>query len=296
MSLDPDQVERVRNALVQLVDRAGAERGLPGTQAVEALAALCDGFRAKEHGYRGLRDFAERHIPELRVVGHRGVDVVYGRKEWSDIVPVPRDGASPDWWRLWVSPGAKHAMLIDPTDLSLRASDGSSVTPPDGILIRPASTSIHRDTGRQFLQTDLPATVRAELEQILADPNPLWWRAWNEALRTSSLELFEKWMAYRQESLEVALDASLKQNGLSSEQAGVVLDAVRRSRPGPLMRVRKPAPRPSARSSVRPFNSDLGAIVGEVVGRMHDSELRRLELPLGLVLDALAARSQKSES
>jgi hypothetical protein len=121
-------VASIAEALVHEVLSAGSSRGLLGAEAGALLTRLRPAYK-QEFSVKNLREFVERHVPDLRVIGTRGGDLIYGLAEWPSLrledqrQADGRDRESP--WRVWVSPNARVSLAVNKQTNSTHSAGSS---------------------------------------------------------------------------------------------------------------------------------------------------------------------------
>lgn len=275
-----------KEALLSEISRQGPTRGLTGASAGVLLKRRFEDFNPRRYGSEKLRQLIEQQIPELRVVGASGGDVIYGLAQWRSIeAPAARMGSS--LWKIWVSPSSPFSIAVDQETHAARKIERGDRRPSE-LEVPPASPEQHRQVAESFLrqrQEQLGPELAAELAAFLKD-HPSWWMAWMEKLRESPT-LNSDWLHFRHAALREALIEALKARGLDEQSAGTAIDAIRRSgRRGPGAEISgRPTAPGEIRSEKQPVN--LLQLVRAVVDRMGEAELRNLTLRLGDVLDEL---------
>lgn len=276
--------ETIANELLAHIRQAGPTLG---AKLGVLIRTLHPGFQPARYQARNLREFLERYAPQLRVVAKSGPDPIYGLG--GDQVAVTRaqaEPSGPDLWRVWVSPAASYSLVIDKDTGRVRAGVGGQQASEAQVVLEPAPLDIHRALARSFLETITDTALRLELAGYL-ESEPQWWRRWLQVLHRN-LQALAGWYEHRQRGLQEAFRDALRQAGLGEPQATAALGAIvssRQMRPG----TRRP---PSVGGAAGPLR--LLEIVHRVTSRMSEQELRCLNLPLGLVLDAVEGLQGRS--
>lgn len=248
-----------------------------GSQVGFVVKQVDPSFQPANFGLTKLSEFIAEHIPQVRPVGTSGLDIVYGLAGW----PSVQDASLDTWmdpWRVWTSPNSRQIVAVDRQSLRARVSTPAAVSPSE-IAVHPAPASTHLAIAKAFLATDevAAAPLLGQLSDALNARPDSWWRAWQDELRGTELQ--SAWLAFRHEKLREALVEALVSAGMPGEDAFAVIRMLRQ-RP-------TKARRASAQALSGLRNSDIATLVHQVVDRMTDDDLRRLSLPLGLVLDAM---------
>lgn len=233
---------------------------------------------------RNLRDFVERFVDGVSVVGRSGMDVIYGLS--SEASGAPMHGSSrssgPDvnLWRVWVSPNSPYALEINKVAGSVGHVPRPALSGEDVARLEPAPRERHEEIAREF-------ALRVETER--GTPLPKvggaegWWYDWQRSLNTLGLE--SEWQQHRSSALEAQLRASLEELGLSEEARQQALTTIVRDRTARRRTTN------SGHPPIEDARSELEAIALAAIPRMDVSDLRALKIPLGVVLDVMAQRS-----
>ncbi len=260
---------------------AARERAVQGSELAQRLRARFPGWTPQAAGARNLRDFVDRFVDGVGVIGHSGMDVVYGTSDLAvdavrpDAHPSP-DSAETNFWRVWVSPNSPYALLID-----LESGQVTQVPRPEsqtgsGEVLQPASSEVHEEIAKEFA-SKFP--TEAQRSAIIGG-NPGWWREWQAGLKAEGLEA--AWLEYRTSRLESTLrerlrDMVVEPAVLEKVFAGIVKG--RGARPRVVGTKRTP------QSTER---QELESVLLAVIPRMDVGDLRELKVPVGLLLDALS--------
>jgi hypothetical protein len=294
---DTELVEQVRARLIQAVEEAGREHGLLGSHAGQVVRSL--GFAPAAHGYGSLRQFMEKRVPELKIIQTRtGSDLRWGLAEWASLeapagnTPAPKvtnvaaDAPHSSFWRSWVSPNSRFAVVIDDAGtVSLRLKTAAAT--PGETLLPPVSAEQHRTIARDFIvSTKLPNEVLDDLKRLLeSSSSNTWWMHWSTYLKSATPEASRAWLQYRNTALESVLNAGVDSLPLPANISASVKQAIIRSRTAARRQHGDIASRRRPPDGV--VSATLRATVQQVVARMTEDQLRALSLPVGLVLDTL---------
>ena len=271
-------------------------------------------FSLQELGYLNLRDFIRRTVPEITEVGRAGTDIVYAlrtrrrfetptREPLSPAQTLPSEVpaalstteppmdsttiveasaaqrsalsqllANPKIWRTFSSPDGPFQLYIIPNSGLVRVLPPQAQPDPSWYKINPISAETLLQIAKDFID-QLPEPQREPLQSTLSQPK--WWFPYFEVLRTFGLTF--KWRHYKRRRVAEEFERSI-----------------------PKLQLRRPAPEPApmepkpalaeTTAEPRPAESVLKRVAVEVIGRMTESELRALNLPLGYVVDSLAGR------
>lgn len=294
MNEKANEIQQIANALVDSTRRMGSF-GLKGTAAAKVAQETLDGFSARNYGHSSLRQFIEQNVPQLRIIGRAGMDVVYGLAEQKD---TPAQGEQKEkqsyseinkeenFWRIWTAPQSPLALVINCATGEVRAKPRDYATEKDEYKLLSVQSEVHRNIAMQFLseESSIVAEAREQLQQIAQLPSDKWWWQWMNHLRSDE-ELNKRWMAFRRNCLRKELLAALASASIPAGIADKIVNAVSRpiheSLPPKMLRTHSSLGRHMTTATLRP-------LVQTVVSRMSAEQLRSLPLPLGMVLDALA--------
>lgn len=266
---------------------AAVEAGpVQGSQLAQDLRRRFPDWVPQQEGARNLRDFVERLVDGVSVVGMSGMDVVYGatemRPESGIAMPIPAASSSSavNLWRTWVSPGGPYSLSVDPVEGDVTQTLRSELPASGRVRVDPAPHGFHQQVARDF------AASRPENEGELLPAigtSEGWWRSWLQILKSLGLE--NVWHEHRTAALEARLIESLEEAGLSGEGlqravARVVADRSARRQASPTGRDRSPGDERAA----------LLHVLEAAIRKMDLSDLRELKIPIGVLLDVVAQR------
>jgi hypothetical protein len=114
-----------------------------------------------------------------------------------------------------------------------------------------------------------------------------------EMLRAAGHDVNSRWLEFRRVAFQRELERTLEEGGVEATAARQLSAEIAETRFRP--RQRTDAELPISISSTPPKDQPLGLVhlVQRIVSHMREDELRRLRLPLGLVLDAISERSNQ---
>jgi len=279
-------VDDIRDRIIGLL--RAAPDGLQGTLLAAELKRDLGEFRPTDYGLRNLKEFVLAHVPDAKIAGKAGADLIYvlGSAVPSAATVVSPERAS-DAWTTWALPTSPRVLQIS------EAGDIDVVTPDQATspqILRPLPQHAHRDIALRFIEegADISPVLLSELKKALEDPTNSWWSTWVTTIRKAP-SINTRWMRFRGTRLQEALREQLSQLSLSEEAKKRVLDLIEGSRRA---RPRRAAESHRAAVPADHQTRDLRTLIKEVVDRLDESGLRRLELPVGLVYDALKNRSR----
>lgn len=261
------------------------EGATQGSHLAQRVRSKYPDWTPQQAGARNLRDFVERFVDGVRVVGRAGMDVIYGLSAEAPGAAAPKPaGAGQDvnFWRVWVSPNSPYALAIN----NVTGSVGHlprEASPEAGLSrLEPAPRARHEEIAREFARR-----VQAERGIRLPDVGGAegWRYDWQRSLKSVGLE--PEWNEHRSSALEAQLRVNLRDLGLSDEAQQQALTIILRDRTA-RGRTTTHAPR-----AIEDTRTELEAIVLAAVPRMDVSDLRALKIPLGVVLDVVAQRLAK---
>jgi len=280
-----EDVRGIASTIKEIVEEGGQ---VHGSRLSAALKGRFPSFSPADFNSRSLREFIATHVTDVVVTGRSGMDVVYGLGGAASTVPLATAPlpAEVDFWRVWVSPNSPHALAVDRTGTEIRAISRREPVSSGQLRVDPVGVDAHREVAKAFL-SNVPLPLQERLRAVLISSSETWWRDWLREIRGTG-KLVE-WNAFRRRQLEDLLAARLRDAGLTEVAAERVLELVRERHASA-----GPHPRRAPLGLYAP--DDVAAIrrvVTEAAQHMSVSELRELRLPLGLVLDALAASASR---
>lgn len=270
----------IRDLLRRVIGEAGAI-GIPGSQLAAQIRKVDPNFTPSVYGAQSLRALVAATVPEATEIRRAGTDVVYALEGGSEPAP-----ANESLWRVWASPRSPNALAVT-RDGRVRTIPRSGTQQPDEVRIEPVTEQAHRDIAQAFLDSDTSA-----LQSLLADAlkvqKPSWWRDWVLALRQQP-DVAQRWQEHRLTSLRRLLQSRIDET-VPAEGRAPAIEQITASRRRVSSTGGKAAHPPPTRDDKGVPRRSLVTIVQAVVARMEDDELRRLNLPLGLVLEAVGVR------
>lgn len=255
---------------------------LSGSRLSALLRSHFPEWRPAEFGARNLRDFIQNQVTGVIVAGRTGMDVIYalGTTETAP-AGIGIEAQSFDFWRLWVSPNSHHVLAVDAHTGEVRATPLRGHLREQEQRLFPPDASAHREIAVAFLRA-VPLGGNQVLAQIVQSEDANWWQDWIREVRIAGQ--LATWNAFRRDRLEKLLSDRLREANLSQAIADRAMQRVRESHAAPT--------RTPAATSLTPDLADgaqLRRIALGAIERMSISELRDLRLPLGLVVDLVAA-------
>ncbi|MCP5532856.1 MAG: hypothetical protein H7A48_06765 [Akkermansiaceae bacterium] len=292
MNTDPQSNHSVTEALKSAVRESREDQTLTGAKLGFVARQASPGFSPKASGFRTLKEYIQRFVPELVIVGYAGVDPVYGLRSPGEEPPQPPKpapvaSAEPSCWRVWVSPECGRLLVVDRDTGDVKVSSEDSSISSDAVSIPPASANFHVEVARQFLRVhqEIPASLRQKLEALIAGAQDGWWRPWTSLIKEQGAFLSRNWNRHRVGMLVSKFEEALKSHGLEEKS---LIRASAQVRPG------QPKARPRTFSSAgeSPSSHQLIDVVMRIIPTLSVDEIRDLRLPLGKVCDAIAAASR----
>jgi hypothetical protein len=245
-------------------------------------------FSPLAFGCRNLLDFIYQHVPSVHAIGRSGADVIYACELEGPTGDAPRSPEHDpghgsrtervqnyDAWRTFVSPSSFYRLFGNPQTGELKVF-AARQSPPGAPWkqVPPASVDSHREIARDFVATLLAFEPKEELTKILLEET--WWGPFLQAARRNGIE--SEWRGFRHHRLWTEFEKTLKDAGISPE-------LVQNFRKAPTIR-HAPAIAQSGVST----DEELRRIAISAVKNASVDDLRRIWLPLGVVVDALENR------
>ena len=244
-------------------------------------------------GPGALKKFVITYLGDvLKHVGFNGGDVVYsieGHQGFSET----EIGVSPNIWKSFVSPSAKTDVVVsaDRTHLINRSSGSLE---PEELVVSRVSISEHDSVREDFIDT-----VSSESDKSLAEASRGVddYGDWLAVLREKGL--YKRWSEFRRNALLALFSSRLRELELDDDIAESLERQMIRSQRS--TSTKRPAiesssvPFTKKPSSTRQWDATRGQsevefsrrLAHAAVDAMSYDELRSINLPLGVVLDAL---------
>ena len=243
-------------------------------------------------GPGALTKFIEIYFPELRHVGMKGGDKLYGIGESVAVAPAIE---SPNIWKSFVSVNAVSDLCLNVPKMKLFASH--SLDLDDDTHHIPRVTQEELDAiGQEFLlglADDIRNKLEADLNQDFSYPEFL--------LAIRSNWLLKQWGEFRRNSLKQIFIKRLKKIHISEDSIPAVAAQLMESQ-NALYRSEDKRPSKGATSTARqPLRTvtrtdsqnleSARSLARSAIDNMGYDELRAVQLPFGAVLDALDIRN-----
>lgn len=261
-----------------------APRPLKGSELSVLVKAAHPEFSAVSLGYRNLREFIRRQATDIVEVGHAGMDICYSlrtsqAKQEAGNASSKSVGLADDAldqltkdlraWKTFTSPESPFRLYL--TDKGVvRSMHASSRPLPEWKEIQRISPETLLQIGRDFV-ANLDEVQKSVLVPTFQEPT--WWFPFVDRLQ--SLGLKYKWIEFRRQRIRREFEKRIEEIGMPPFRQPSEIGAVS-----------------SSLEVSTPTQSELSfrKIAADVVQRMTESELRRLNLPLGYVVDSLTTR------
>lgn len=262
-------------------------RSLTGTELSIFLKAAHPEFNAEALGYRTLRDFIRKRVPDIVEAGRAGKDVQYSLKDTQLKLEIENtSGAARDFadraldqlvkdvraWKTFTSPESPFRLYLTETGI-VRSMHSNSRPLPEWREIQRISPETLLQVGKDFT-ADLDEIQKSVL--VPAFQEAKWWFPFFDRLQ--SLGLKYKWVEFRRNRIRLEFKKRIEELGtLPLPQAQEAMLAL--------------VPQPTAAASAQTqLELSIRKIAADVIQRMTESELRGLNLPLGYVVDSLTTR------
>ncbi len=243
--------------------------------------------------YGGVRRFIDSYCRgAVARTGAKGGDDVYSHVSApageSAPAKLPQPGRVTEW-DVFQRPGNPMQLLIDPTSGIARIAPETGEV-ANGLRVVPKVTgaehlSIAKDFLQQISSTDLPPFAAA-----LGENN--YWPKWNQLMNAMpGIHYRSAWTAFRFDRICDLFSARLKELGISDVAARSVLEHLKSEKR--MKRAAKGAGRsisPTAGTTYSLSDDDLRRIAKLAIDAMGIDDLRRVWLPLGVIVDAFTTR------
>lgn len=291
-----EKLRAIREALVEAIE-ATSPLGLMGAKAGIVVHGADPTYAAVSYGYRNLREFILGVFSDFKIVAETSDDVYYGLSSWPErTAALGAEGpSSADLWQTWVSPSAPTILVINTATGALRTA--SKTTPPgsDELLVPQPDHERHAVLAAQFQETlELSEDQLESLKVLIVPEVHGWWSTWFDHLKAIVPQYAYGWWRYRTTHLQEDFESVLADQGLAEEMVAEALRELQRSEQIRAMASRaakkKAASPAESRRLLEPSSSaptSMARVVESVIAEMSEDQLRRLNLPVGLVLDAI---------
>jgi hypothetical protein len=260
-----------------LTARAARSEQVLGSQLGDAVRDHLPGTSLKSFG--GLRRFVATYCPELKWFGGHGGDDIYSLAKGGDPPSSSEQLFSRTPWAAFATPTIPDVVAVSKNG-ELRVVPAASEIPSGFSEVSKVSVEEHRALAEEFLNSVDDLDHVASLKKALERGND-YWPEWQKAVGNSGL--LSEWLAHRGERIEGMFVSRLNGAHLdldedAKRQALHVFLSVKlaSSRVGNVMR---PFRQPTG------GNAALRPLAHRVIDQLSDEELRRIWLPLGLILD-----------
>lgn len=284
-------LSEIRTALMDLEGQAKS-----GTQIYDLIMATVPNLDIRSivdipAGPGALTKFIETYFPEIRQIGWKGGDKLYGIGE--DVV-APKPVESPNIWKAFVSTNPVANLCLRTSDMRLFVSPTLDLE--DGNQHIPHVTLDELDDIQQQFVTSLSDDTRAKLEAGINSDST--YADFMQAVRSNWL--LKPWGEFRRDALERVFEGRLEQLSIPENSILAVVEQLLESQRVLYRSEDKKPPIPSPPSAHQPLNAgpkvegqsldSARSFAKSVVDKMGYDELRQVQLPFGAVLDALNIR------
>lgn len=268
--------------------------------------------------YGGLNKFIRAFCSQDVAFDRAGEDYIYTLKsEDSDAnhTDTPKERQL-SVWLAFSNPKNSSPLLVNNLTGELLVGDADDTAAEGYTQLPPLTSDDYRMIARDFLPLVTDEALRDELQQdLLADD---FWSTFSGHLREHR-EAFTAWGAWRIQKVLELFRTMLGEAGLSGETVDLAVEHLEQSRVkkpkpptpqtsrAPLLKIH-PTNRPPGRGannapSIRNYTrqpttpeaeappSALHTAIHEAINTLSESELRRIWLPIGAILDALNKKS-----
>ncbi len=237
-------------------------------------------------------------------IGKAGMDVIYGLRSvgqqqplfessatTSALLGIPPTGqgktdvrgplgqilSNPRIWKTFASPDTPFRLFLAPSTRQITVLRPGFIPDPSWLEVPHISAEKLLQIAKDFI-AELPDIQKTILERALEQPK--WWIGFYDLVGTLGIKV--RWVYFRRRRIVEEFERSLPALPEMPAQAPTIAEVPVTAQLDEPLTLRTAA-------SALP-ESALKRIVGQVVQRMTDSELRALNLPLGYVMDALTTR------
>lgn len=256
-----------------------------GTDLKLFLDKIEAGFDHKAQGFRRLSDYVQAKLPAIVQVGRSGGDLVYGLKENPTLLFDLDDTTS--LWATWLSSDSPLKILIDIGKRELRSiPKRQRATGDQELILESPDSDFHTQVVAKFVDSQ-ESPQKEALRAYLDEHGDDWWKGWNTRLREESID-FPNWLEFRTQKFSAELYKRIEElSSLQSKTVHSIVEKINASK-GRVGRRLKKQNEVSQQRPPNEINVDLlRDIAAQAVRSMELQELRRMPVPLGVVVDAL---------
>jgi len=280
---------RVTSALVSILQNSPT-RKLLGAELSLLLKQREPDFNPFAYGCTNLRQFIRTNVKEVFEAGRSGGDVMYSLlpaqppttstlpQQASTSFPVaaatdPQAGFPVDShvWKTFVSPSGPYRLFLNPQTGEfqvLSAYQASPVAP--WVQVPPCSPETHLQIAKEFIGGLSHEATKQTLLHAL--DYPTWWTAFFATTRNMGMD--SQWVSYRRQRLWQEFKRAIEAVGATTtplSPPNVIVPEFSRMR----------------QSAKRQDDSLIRRVAMGAVRRLPVSELRKISLPLGYIIDEI---------
>jgi hypothetical protein len=262
--------------------------------------------------YGGLSQFINIYCGDKVVqLGHQGGDIMFALKDTdgegqsgSPFIP----STPKELWLAFTNPSAASDIVVDSDTGQLHVDAGDEVLPNNHFRIQPITKEDYRIIAREFLN-DIEKPLQDELQEAVQEDD--FWPKFSTILRQHKDEgILDHWLKWREQQILGLFKSRLDQVGLPEDIQLRAIGYLKYSREQKLPTMPKPSliktnPSQSMQWSLNPkrlaqatqdnryktsdtrSTIDLRSILHDAIDTIEEVELRRIWLPVGVVLDAI---------
>ena len=286
---------KIRNAL----------RSAGGTLSGPTLGSLltaADRATYQQEGLAKLGDFVRKHLAGEVVVEPGGVFRLAQAGSTDGAAGASRGGypsanTQPkvvDLFKTWKSPGSPHRLRITVSGgevVEARQVLRGTAPVDSEYELEVLDNAAHMQIARNFVETEMPESLREAFLLAISETDQHWWQRWNEMFTASAVDFPDgqrKWLSYRHRGLVDALKDALRKGGVEG-------DAVDNA----CKRILEPAaPKAAGPGGAKGSSGGAAArlddglhelsfrdVILGTIEQISDEDLRRLWLPAGILFD-----------
>ena len=258
-------------------------------------------------GAGALVKFIQNYLPDtLRQIGLKGNDILYEIYEPyteslnSSTFVTPnhlefKDVYTPEIWNIFVRSNSSNIVAYDVNLKQLRICNRSDDF-ENNSTIKIASITVEEfnDIREEFMRT-MHESAKKYLQHILNDESI--YTEWVEKLRHSHELEYKRWMEFRREKIKYIFSLRLEKLNLLKEQHSILMDFLIKSQKIQNQNnIKNNTAKKNIISNAYSINNEKNVTLNElflrnaiieVVAKMDITALRELNLPVGLVIDAV---------
>ena len=238
--------------------------------------------------FGGLRSFIREYLSDFLQI-HEESDTYTVRGE-DDQVPgwATVDGSSRLFWDLFNNPRRQGKFAL--VNSTLIATGGDQPVPPGAITISPMSNADYLDIATKF--SALQQNPK-EFEPVLSTSSEeTFFSAWTELLRSIGPEAVKEWETHRVQNVLTTFSERLRdagaEGGLIDQHSSELDKSQQKARAQTKAKAARALSESDSNVEAQPTTTSFREILRYASENLSEEEIRKISIPIGLVVDAIA--------